>query len=79
MKIDFIPDPSLYPFQPRWFDSNAGRLPYIDEGDGPPVLFCHSNSTWSFCTAPSSPGSAASSAASRSTTWDSGCPSARRG
>jgi haloalkane dehalogenase len=48
MKIDFLPDPSLYPFQPRWFDSYAGRLHYIDEGEGPPILFCHGNPTWSF-------------------------------
>ena len=48
MKIDFSPDPSLYPFQPRWFDSDVGRLHYIDEGDGPPILFCHGNPTWSF-------------------------------
>ena len=48
MKIDFTPDPLLYPFQPQWFDSHAGRLHYIDEGEGPPVLFCHGNPTWSF-------------------------------
>jgi haloalkane dehalogenase len=48
MKIDFTPDPSLYPFQPQWFDSHAGRLHYVDEGEGPPVLFCHGNPTWSF-------------------------------
>lgn len=48
MKIDFIPDPSLYPFQSRWFDSHAGQMHYIDEGDGPPILFCHGNPAWSF-------------------------------
>ncbi|ORV87237.1 haloalkane dehalogenase [Mycobacterium interjectum] len=48
MKIDFTPDPQLYPFQSRWFDSSRGRLHYIDEGAGPPLLLCHGNPTWSF-------------------------------
>jgi haloalkane dehalogenase len=38
----------LYPFESRWFDSSAGRVHYIDEGSGPPILFCHGNPTWSF-------------------------------
>ncbi|WP_373138441.1 haloalkane dehalogenase [Mycobacterium marinum] len=45
---DFTPDPKLYPFASRWFDSSRGRLHYIDEGDGPPILLCHGNPTWSF-------------------------------
>lgn len=48
MSIDFTPDPGLYPFRSRWFDSSQGRIHYIDEGDGPPILFCHGNPTWSF-------------------------------
>jgi haloalkane dehalogenase len=44
----FIPDPGLYPFQSRWFDSSCGRIHYIDEGDGPPLVLCHGNPTWSF-------------------------------
>jgi haloalkane dehalogenase len=48
MKIEFTPDPTLYPFEARWFDSSAGRTHYIDEGDGTPILFCHGNPTWSF-------------------------------
>jgi len=48
MKIDFTPDPSLYPFEPHWFDSYAGRIHYLDEGTGPPIVFCHGNPTWSF-------------------------------
>ena len=48
MGIDFTPDPELYPFESRWFDSTQGRLHYIDEGDGPPLLLCHGNPTWSF-------------------------------
>lgn len=48
MRIDFTPDPDLYPFTSRWFDSSQGRVHYIDEGSGPPILFCHGNPTWSF-------------------------------
>ncbi len=48
MKIEFAPDPSLFPFESRWFDSSAGRMHYIDEGNGAPILFCHGNPTWSF-------------------------------
>jgi len=48
MKIDFEPDPALYPFESLWFDSSAGRMHYLDEGSGTPILFCHGNPTWSF-------------------------------
>ena len=48
MRIDFTPDPSLYPFKSHWFNSYAGQLHYVDEGAGPPILFCHGNPTWSF-------------------------------
>ncbi len=48
MNIEFKPDPALYPFESKWFDSSAGRMHYIDEGSGPPILFCHGNPTWSF-------------------------------
>jgi haloalkane dehalogenase len=48
MNVEFIPDPQLYPFTSRWFDSSRGRVHYIDEGDGPPLLLCHGNPTWSF-------------------------------
>lgn len=48
MSVDFTPDPQLYPFKSRWFDSSRGRMHYIDEGDGPPILLCHGNPTWSF-------------------------------
>ncbi len=37
-----------YPFEPNFFDAEAGRVHYLDEGDGPPVLFLHGNPTWSF-------------------------------
>ena len=48
MKVEFTPDPTLYPFESHWFDSSAGRMHYIDEGAGTPILFCHGNPTWSF-------------------------------
>lgn len=48
MGIDFVPDPRLYPFRSRWFDSSRGRVHYIDEGAGPPLVLWHGNPTWSF-------------------------------
>lgn len=48
MSIDFTPDPKLYPFTSRWFDSARGRMHYVDEGRGTPLLLCHGNPTWSF-------------------------------
>jgi pimeloyl-ACP methyl ester carboxylesterase len=48
MRIDFTPDPALYPFTSRWFDSSHGRLHYVDEGNGPAIMFWHGNPTWSF-------------------------------
>jgi haloalkane dehalogenase len=48
MRIEFRPDPDLYPFESRWFDGSAGRMHYVDEGSGTPILFCHGNPTWSF-------------------------------
>lgn len=47
-KPDFTPDPQLYPFESRWFDSSRGRIHYVDEGAGPPIVLWHGNPTWSF-------------------------------
>jgi haloalkane dehalogenase len=44
----FQPDAELYPFRSRWLDTSAGRVHYIDEGEGPTLLFLHGNPTWSF-------------------------------
>ncbi len=44
----FAPDRRLFPFDSKWFDSEAGRVHYIDEGVGDPILFLHGNPTWSF-------------------------------
>lgn len=44
----FTPSPDLFPFESRWFGSGAGRIHYVDEGEGRPILMCHGNPTWSF-------------------------------
>lgn len=46
--IDFTPDPTLYPFESRWFTSSVGPVHYIDEGSGRPLLLLHGNPDWSF-------------------------------
>lgn len=46
--VDFKPDPVLYPFESRWFDSSVGPVHYLDEGAGPPLLLLHGNPDWSF-------------------------------
>jgi pimeloyl-ACP methyl ester carboxylesterase len=38
------PNPALYPFTPK----RLGRMSYLDEGAGEPVLMLHGNPTWSF-------------------------------
>ncbi|MDQ3915047.1 MAG: alpha/beta fold hydrolase [Actinomycetota bacterium] len=48
MRIHFIPDAELFPFRSRFFESSAGRVHYIDEGAGTPLLLLHGNPTWSF-------------------------------
>jgi len=44
----FSPSPELFPFESRWLESSAGRVHYVDEGHGQPILMCHGNPTWSF-------------------------------
>lgn len=39
---------SLYPFQGHFLDRPAGRLHYLDEGSGEPIVMLHGNPTWSF-------------------------------
>jgi haloalkane dehalogenase len=48
MRVEFTPDPQLYPFESRWHESDVGRVHYVDEGSGTPILMCHGNPTWSF-------------------------------
>jgi haloalkane dehalogenase len=38
----------LYPFEPRFFDTAAGPVHYVDEGEGKPLVFIHGNPSWSF-------------------------------
>ncbi len=39
---------SLYPFEPHFVGTERGRLHYVDEGQGAPLLMVHGNPTWSF-------------------------------
>lgn len=48
MDKPFRPDPRLFPFESHWFDSSVGKVHYLDEGSGPPILLLHGNPTWSF-------------------------------
>ncbi len=41
-------DKEEYPFEPKFFDTGAGRMHYIDEGKGEPIVMIHGNPTWSF-------------------------------
>src|SRR5579862_796205 len=41
-------DRKEYPFEPHYIDVDGGRMHYVDEGQGPPVVFVHGNPTWSF-------------------------------
>jgi haloalkane dehalogenase len=41
-------DRKEYPFESRCLQTPAGRLHYVDEGSGPPVMMVHGNPTWSF-------------------------------
>jgi len=37
-----------YPFESHYFKVSAGRLHYVDEGSGQPLVMVHGNPTWSF-------------------------------
>lgn len=39
---------SGYPFDSRYFDSDDGRLHYVDQGTGHPIVLVHGTPTWSF-------------------------------
>ena len=39
---------TLYPFQSRYFPAPNGRMHYLDEGSGAPIVFVHGNPSWSF-------------------------------
>jgi pimeloyl-ACP methyl ester carboxylesterase len=37
-----------YPFESRYLDVAGGRMHYIDEGQGEPILFLHGSPSWSY-------------------------------
>ena len=41
-------DRDAYPFAPHFMPLRAGRMHYVDEGSGEPILFVHGTPTWSF-------------------------------
>lgn len=41
-------DRNEYPFESHYFDSSVGKIHYIDEGEGDPVVMVHGNPGWSF-------------------------------
>lgn len=41
-------DREAYPFEHRWIALPRGRMHFVDEGSGPPVLLVHGTPTWSF-------------------------------
>lgn len=41
-------DPDEYPFEPHALDLDPGRVSYVDEGEGRPLVMLHGNPTWSF-------------------------------
>jgi haloalkane dehalogenase len=41
-------DRSAYPFDSHYLHLPMGRMHYVDEGSGPPVVLVHGNPTWSF-------------------------------
>ena len=41
-------DRKEYPFKSHYFNSPAGRMHYVDEGRGEPIVMIHGNPGWSF-------------------------------
>lgn len=39
---------SEYPFQSHYMEVDGGRMHYVDEGQGPPIVMVHGTPTWSF-------------------------------
>ncbi len=44
-RFEGLPD---FPFAPHYREVDGLRLAYLDEGEGPPVVFFHGEPTWSF-------------------------------
>ena len=41
-------DTDAYPFAPRAFSLPMGKMSYVDEGEGDPLVMVHGNPSWSF-------------------------------
>jgi haloalkane dehalogenase len=41
-------DKKEFPFRSNFINLDMGRMHYVDEGDGEPIVMCHGNPTWSF-------------------------------
>jgi haloalkane dehalogenase len=41
-------DRGEYPFASHWFHVGVGRMHYLDEGQGAPIVMVHGTPTWSF-------------------------------
>ena len=41
-------DLAEYPFTSKWLTLSSGRLHYVDEGQGRPLVFVHGTPDWSF-------------------------------
>jgi haloalkane dehalogenase len=41
-------DRTAYPFSHQTLDVDGGRMHYVDEGSGEPILFVHGSAAWSF-------------------------------
>lgn len=41
-------DTTLYPFENKYIQLNAGKMHYVDEGKGAVILFVHGTPAWSF-------------------------------
>lgn len=39
---------AVYPFESHYIEVNGGRMHYVDEGEGPPIVMVHGTPTWSF-------------------------------
>ncbi|MBD1396764.1 alpha/beta fold hydrolase [Pontibacter sp. JH31] len=47
MKPDWL-DTKEYPFKSRFLELEAGKMHYIDEGEGHPIVMIHGTPSWSF-------------------------------
>lgn len=47
MKPDWL-DRKEYPFKSKYLQLEAGRMHYVDEGKGPPIVMIHGTPVWSF-------------------------------